>query len=110
MIRELDVSALRDAVSRLLVECNYTIPPDILGALRSAVEREQSPLGRRTLEQLVSNYEVAAAERLPVCQDSGLAVVMLEVGQDVHWVGGGFQTAIHEGIREGTRSGTSAGR
>jgi len=105
MIRELDVSALRDAVSRLLVECNYTIPADILEALRSAVEREQSPLGRRTLEQLVSNYQVAAAERLPVCQDSGLAVVMLEVGQDVHWVGGSLQAAIHEGIREGTRSG-----
>ncbi len=105
MIREIDVSTLRDAVSRLLVECNYTIPPDVLQALRDAAVREQSPLGRRTLDQLIRNYEVAAAERLPVCQDSGLAVVMLEVGQDVHWVGGSLQEAIFEGLREGTRAG-----
>ena len=105
MIRDIDVSTLRDTVSRLLVECNYNIPADVLQALRDAAEREESPLGRRTLEQLIRNYEVAAAERVPVCQDSGLAVVMLEVGQDVHWIGGSLQAAIHEGIREGTRSG-----
>ncbi len=105
MIREIDVSTLRDTVSRLLVECNYTIPPDVLQALRDAAVREQSPLGRRTLDQLIRNYEVAAAERLPVCQDSGLAVVMLEVGQDVHWTGGSLQEAIFEGLREGTRAG-----
>ena len=96
---------LRDTVARLLVEANYNIPADILDALRDAARREESPLGRRTLEQLVRNYEIAAAERLPVCQDSGLAVVMLEVGQDVHWIGGSVQEAIYEGIREGTRSG-----
>jgi len=105
MIRDLDVSVLRDTVARLLVECNYTIPPDVLQALRDAAVREESPLSRRTIEQLIRNYEVAAAERLPVCQDSGLAVVMLDVGQDVHWVGGSMQDAIFEGIREGTRAG-----
>jgi fumarate hydratase subunit alpha len=105
MIREIDVSTLRETVSRLIVECNYNIPPDVLQALRDAAVREESPLGRRTLEQLIRNYEVAAADRVPVCQDSGLAVVMLEVGQDVHWVGGGLQDAVYEGIREGTRSG-----
>jgi fumarate hydratase subunit alpha len=105
MIREIDVSTLREAVSRLIVECNYNIPPDVLQALRDAAVREESPLGRRTLEQLVRNYEIAAVERVPVCQDSGLAVVMLEVGQDVHWSGGSLQEAIYEGIREGTRAG-----
>jgi fumarate hydratase subunit alpha len=104
-IREIDVSLLRAEVARLLVEANYTIPPDVLDALRTAVESEPSPLGRSTLEQLVTNYEVAAAERLPVCQDSGVAVVFLEVGQDVHWVGGALRAAVHEGVREGTRSG-----
>jgi fumarate hydratase subunit alpha len=104
-IREIDVSTLRDTVSRLLVEANYTIPADILDALRDAVLREESPLGRRTLEQLVRNYEIAAAERVPVCQDSGLAVILLEVGQDVHWIGGSVQEAIYDGIREGTKSG-----
>lgn len=104
-VRTLDVSVLRDTVSRLLVECNYSIPPDVLGGLRDAAVREESPLGRRTLEQLIRNYEIAAAERVPVCQDSGVAVVMMEVGQDVHWVGGSVQEAIFDGIREGTRSG-----
>src|SRR5262245_60548049 len=96
---------LRDTVARLIVEANYNIPADILQALRDAVHREESPLGRRTLEQLVRNYEVAADERRPVCQDSGVAVVMLEVGQDVHWTGGSMQEAIYEGVREGTRAG-----
>ena len=105
MIRDIGVSTLRDTVSRLLVECNYNIPADVLQALRDATAREESPLARRTLEQLIRNYEIAAADRVPVCQDSGLAVVMLEVGQDVHWVGGSLQEAIYEGIREGTRSG-----
>jgi fumarate hydratase subunit alpha len=104
-VRDLDVAVLRDAVARLLVEANYNIPPDILDALREAAAREESPLGRRTLEQLVRNYEIAAAERLPVCQDSGLTVVMLETGQDVHWVGGVLQEAIYDGVREGTRAG-----
>jgi len=104
-VRDIDVSVLRETVARLIVEANYNIPADILEALRDAVTREESPLGRRTLEQLVRNYEVAAAERVPVCQDSGLAVVMLDVGQDVHWTGGSLQEAIYEGIREGTKSG-----
>jgi fumarate hydratase subunit alpha len=104
-IRDLDVAILRDAVARLIVEANYSIPADILEALRAAAAREESPLGRRTLEQLVRNYEVAAAERVPVCQDSGIAVVFLESGQDVHWVGGSMADAIHDGIRDGTKTG-----
>ena len=104
-VRSIEVSTLRDTVARLIVEANYNIPDDILQALRDAVTREESAIGRRTLEQLVRNYEIAAAERLPVCQDSGVAVVMLEVGQDVHWTGGSFQEAIFEGVREGTQSG-----
>jgi fumarate hydratase subunit alpha len=103
--RDLDVATARDAVARLIVEANYTIPADILDALRVAVAREESPLGRQTLEQLVRNYEVASAERVPVCQDSGVAVVFLEIGQDVHWVGGALTDAIHAGIREGTKAG-----
>jgi fumarate hydratase subunit alpha len=105
LIREIDVASIREAVARLLVEANYVIPQDILDALRSAIESEPSALGRQTLEQLVRNYEVAAAERVPVCQDSGVAVVMLDIGQDVHFVGGSLTEAVHAGVREGTRSG-----
>ncbi|HVQ16864.1 MAG TPA: fumarate hydratase [Vicinamibacterales bacterium] len=105
MIREIDVASIREAVARLLVEANYVIPPDILDALKSAIESEPSPLGRQTLEQLVRNYEVAATERVPVCQDSGVAVVMLDIGQDIHFVGGSLTDAVHAGVREGTGSG-----
>jgi len=105
VIREIDVASIRDAVARLLVEANYVIPPDILDALKASVESEPSPLGRQTLEQLVRNYEVAAAERVPVCQDSGVAVVMLDIGQDVHLVGGSLTEAVHAGVCEGTRAG-----
>jgi fumarate hydratase subunit alpha len=99
------VSVLRDTVARLLIDSNYNIPPDVLDALRGALTREESPLGRRTLEQIIRNYEIAAVERLPVCQDSGLTVVLLEIGQDVHWTGGALHDAIYDGIRDGTRAG-----
>jgi fumarate hydratase subunit alpha len=104
-IRHVDVAVLQAAVSRLLIEANYCIPDDILDGLRLAQVRERSELGRRTLEQLIRNYEVAAAEHLPVCQDSGITVVLLEVGQEVHWFGGSMRDAIYRGIKEGTRDG-----
>jgi fumarate hydratase subunit alpha len=103
--RDLDVSVVRETVARLLIEANYVIPSDVLDALKAAAASEPSPLGRQTLEQLVRNYELAAAERVPVCQDSGIAVIVLEVGQDVHFVGGSLSEAVHQGVREGTRAG-----
>jgi fumarate hydratase subunit alpha len=105
VIRDVDVELVRDAVARLLVEANYVIPPDVLDGLKTAAAAEPSPLGRQTLEQLIKNYEVAASERVPVCQDSGLAVIMLEIGQDVHLVGGSLTEAVYAGVRQGTRSG-----
>jgi fumarate hydratase subunit alpha len=77
----------------------------VLDALREAALREPSPLARRTLEQIVRNYEVAAIDRVPVCQDSGVTVVILEIGQDVHWTGGSVSAAVYDGIRDGTRAG-----
>jgi fumarate hydratase subunit alpha len=104
-VRELDVAVVRAAVAGLLVDANYNIPTDVLDALRAAVAQERSPLARRTLEQIVRNYEVAAIEQVPVCQDSGVTVVLLDVGQDVHFTGGALHDAIYAGIREGTRAG-----
>jgi len=104
-IRELDVARLRDEVARLLAQINCEIPSDVLDALREGAARERSPLGKHTLEQLVRNYELAAATRVPVCQDSGMTVVLLDVGQDVHWTGGAVQEAVRDGVREGTRAG-----
>jgi len=104
-VRDLDVKILTETTARLLVEANYRIPPDILAGLRQAAAAEESELGRQTLEHLIHNYEVAAAERLPVCQDSGITVVLPEVGQDVHWTGGNLQEAIFDGITQGTKQG-----
>jgi fumarate hydratase subunit alpha len=104
-VRDIDVAVVREAVERLLVESNYNIPADVLDALRAAHQQEESEHGRRALQQIIENYEVAAAERLPVCQDSGVTVVMLEVGQDVHWIGGSLREAVFAGIRAGTSNG-----
>jgi fumarate hydratase subunit alpha len=104
-MRTLDVRVLTDATERLLIEANYRIPPDILAALREAADTEQSEVGRRTLAHLINNYEIAAAERLPVCQDSGVTVVLLAIGQDVRWTGGSIESAIFDGIRKGTSNG-----
>lgn len=105
VVRDLDVGVLREAVSDLLVESNYVIPPDVLDALRAAAAREASPLGRQTLEHLIRNYEIAAIDRVPVCQDSGVTVVFVESGQDVHWVGGALHQAVYAGIEAGTARG-----
>jgi fumarate hydratase subunit alpha len=104
-VRDIDVGVVRTAVERLLIDSNCRIPPDILDGLRLAHDRERSEAGRRTLAQLIQNYEVAAAEQLPVCQDSGVTVVMLEIGQDVHWVGGSLRDAVFAGIRAGVSNG-----
>jgi fumarate hydratase subunit alpha len=104
-VRTLEVALLRETVARLLAQINCEIPADVLDALRAAAEREESPLGKQTLEQLVRNYELAASTRVPVCQDSGVTVILLDIGQDVHWIGGAVQEAIHEGVRDGTRRG-----
>jgi fumarate hydratase subunit alpha len=104
-MRTIDVQVLTDATARLLVDANYRIPPDILSALRAAALAEESDIGRQTLAHLVRNYEVAEAEQLPVCQDSGVTVVLLETGQDVHWTGGSIEQAIFAGIRQGTSNG-----
>lgn len=103
--RRVPVDAIRQAVAELLVEANYSIGDDVLDALRQAAAEEQSPLGGDILEQLVANYELARRERVPACQDTGLTVVFLEIGQDVHLVGGDVRAAVDAGVREGTRRG-----
>src|SRR5690606_14394696 len=103
--RRVHVDAIRQAVAELLMEANYCIGDDVLDALRQAAEEEQSPLGRDILTQLVANYELARQKRVPACQDTGLTIVFLEIGQDVHLVGGDLREAVNAGIREGTKAG-----
>jgi fumarate hydratase subunit alpha len=100
-IRELDVAAVAEAVRGLCISANYDLPVDVYDALVKAAETEESPVGREVLAQLVENADIAAADRVPICQDTGFAVIFTEVGQDVHLSGGDFEEAVHEGVRQG---------
>ncbi len=100
-IREFDVSAVTAAVRELCMTANYDLPADVYDALKVAARTEESPVGREVLAQLVENADIAAGDRVPICQDTGFAVIFAEVGQDVHLCGGGFEEAIHEGVRQG---------
>jgi fumarate hydratase subunit alpha len=103
-MREVSASQVREAVKRLAVECNLNLGEDMLTALRKALPEEESPAGKMVLEKLIENAELASAERMPICQDTGLAVVFVEMGQDVH-IKGDLAAAINEGVRQGYQEG-----
>jgi len=100
-MRELDVREVTEAVRSMCITANYDLPRDVYKALVEAQEAEESPVGREVLGQLVENADIAAADRVPICQDTGFAVIFAEVGQDLHLVGGSFEDAIDEGVRQG---------
>jgi fumarate hydratase subunit alpha len=104
-VRELPASALTEAVKKLCMEANWELAADVLRAFDRALERERSPAARHVLELLKENAELARTRRIPYCQDTGVVVVFVELGQDVHLVGGGLEEAIHEGVRQGYREG-----
>lgn len=104
-MRDIDVSAIINAVEQLCIQANYFLNEDILRALKNGACCEESETGRLVLSQLVENAEIAAAERMAICQDTGMAVVFLEVGQDVHVTGGSLSKAINEGVRRGYEKG-----
>ena len=105
IIREVDVKEITEVVARLCKEANFNLNLEVEEALRLGLALEASPLGREVLEQLIENAKIAYTERLPICQDTGVAVVFVEVGQDVHLVGGDFSEAIQEGVRRGYKEG-----
>jgi len=100
-VREVDVRDVTEAVKTMCITANYDLPRDVYDALVAAREAEDSPVGREILGQLVENADIAAAERVPLCQDTGFAVIFADVGQDVHLVGGHFEDAVNEGVRRG---------
>lgn len=104
-MRELPVSAVRDAVRQLFLDANRKIGPDIEAAMRSALSRETSPAARYALTQLTDNYAAAAETGLPLCQDTGMAICFLTVGQDVHFTGGDLNEAVQQGVREAYETG-----
>ena len=98
-------SAITEAVSSLFKQANYTLGDDVLAALNKARREEESPAGREALDAILENARIAAAENIPLCQDCGTAVVFLEIGQDVHVVGGDLYSAIDEGVRRAYKEG-----
>ena len=104
-MREIDVSHIIDTVERLCMQANYELNSDILHALEEGINREGSDTGRRVLSELVENARIAARERIAICQDTGMAVVFIELGQDVHIKGGSLRDAVNEGVRRGYEKG-----
>ena len=100
-VRDLAVEDITAAVRELCITANYDLPRDVYDALVAACSAEESPVGREVLGQLVENADIAARDRVPICQDTGFAVVFAEVGQDVHLVGGTLAEAVDEGVRRG---------
>lgn len=104
-MRTLDVAEIAGAVARLCVDANLRLSPDMAAALEQARDREPWPLARDTLGKISENMEAAAEMGLAICQDTGMACVFLEVGQDVHLVGGALEDAVNEGVRRGYTEG-----
>ncbi len=104
-MREIHVQQVTEAVSRLFVEANTFLGEDVLSALRRAKEQEESPAAREVLGELLENAAIAREEQVPMCQDTGLAVVFVELGQEVRIEGGYLYDAIQEGVRRGYREG-----
>ena len=104
-MRELNVEQITRTIAGLCMEANYFLGDDMLAALEKAVAMEESPTGRTILEQLQENATIAATDRVPICQDTGLAVIFLELGQDLHIIGGDLEAAINEGVRQGYEDG-----
>jgi fumarate hydratase subunit alpha len=98
-VREIDASTVTEAVADLFVQANYGLTEDVISALKLARHQEESPAGQEALDKILENAAIAAAEKVPLCQDCGTALVFIELGQDAHVTGGDLYKAINEGVR-----------
>ena len=104
-MREISANQITETLARLAVEANHYLPEDVVAALKKARETEESPAGRDVLDQLLKNVEIAKQGTFPLCQDTGVAVVVVELGQEVHVVSGDLFQAIHDGVKKGYTGG-----
>jgi len=104
-MREIQASEITNAVAELCMRANYELPDDVYQALADAAANEESPAGRDVLDQIIENADIARKERVPMCQDTGFAVVFVELGQDVHLTGGSLVGAINAGVAKGYSEG-----
>lgn len=100
-MRTINVSQITQNIREMCIEANHYLAPDMDSALKCAADTEKSPLGRQILNQLQDNLQIAGSDMIPICQDTGMAVIFMEIGQDVHFEGGSLEDAINEGVRQG---------
>lgn len=104
-MREIHINKIRDSIENLCIEANYNISEDIKNSLINFKEIEDGLLARDILEKIIINSEISKTEKMPICQDTGMACIFIEIGQDVHIIGGNLESAINEGVRRGYEKG-----
>jgi fumarate hydratase subunit alpha len=104
-MREISTGQITDSVARLFQDACLYLPDDVTAALKKAQTSEESPVAVETLNRILENIDIARQEHIPLCQDTGVAVVFLDIGQDLHITGGDLNTAVDEGVRQGYRRG-----
>ena len=104
-LRRINTRRVAAAVKKLFIEANTILGADVVSALRKGLKREESPVGRQVLEKILENAGIAGREAMPICQDTGLAVLFVEMGQDVRIAGGNLREAIEEGVRKAYQDG-----
>ena len=100
-MREIDVSRITEKIRDMCINVNLNLSEDMKSAIKQAEIDETSPLGKQILQQLEKNLDIASSESIPICQDTGMAVIFMEIGQEVHLCGGSLENAVNEGVRQG---------
>jgi len=104
-VRDIHIDQISENVADLFIDAAHNLPDDVVTALERARDSEESPLGRQVLEEILENARLAAAEMIPLCQDTGTSVVFVELGQEVHIVGGTLEEAVNRGVAKGYTEG-----
>ncbi|MGO1468984.1 MAG: fumarate hydratase, partial [Tissierella sp.] len=104
-MREIEASSIAKEVKRLVMEANFFLPEDVLNALKKSRDEEEWELASNTIGKIIDNAGIAESDQVPMCQDTGMVVVFVDIGQDVHVVNGSIEDAINEGIRNGYEEG-----
>lgn len=105
MVRTVETGEITKQIREMCIEANHFLSEDMEAVFHDAVNIEESPLGKQVLRQLEENLEIAGNDMIPICQDTGMAVIFIRVGQEVHFEGGSLEEAIHEGVRQGYTEG-----
>lgn len=104
-LREINAKDITETVAELVIKANYFLPQSLEDRIKCSKELEESPVGKQVFDDLIDNLDAARNEKLPICQDCGMAVIFLEIGQDVHIVGGSLEQAVNDGVAKGYTDG-----